>query len=73
MGRCLILLETGDNKNIKATIESFIELHGGNTVVESFEITINKDLQIKEESSTTKCLEVQDSARHPYYMDDDIV
>ena len=33
--------------DIKATIESFIELHGGNTVVESFEITINKDLQIK--------------------------
>lgn len=38
-------------KSARNTIDELIRLHGENTIVESFEISINKDLKL--ESSTT--------------------
>ena len=38
-------------KSARNTIDELIRIHGENTVVESFEISINKDLKL--ESSTT--------------------
>ena len=38
-------------KSARATIDELIKFHGENTVVETFEIGINKDLKL--ESSTT--------------------